>query len=231
MVNGRSMEVKLIDAEGRIRQTFKPVYGCRLRYGDGDKVKRGERVADWDPFATPIVTDLAGMVKYEDLIEGVTTRDETDEATGIANKVVIDARVDVQEAVELKPCIVLTDKDGNPIKHPGGAQARYFLPVDAILSVAEGDEVQAGRHARACPDGRRDDTRHHGRSAARGGTVRSPPSEGSRDHRGDHRQGRIRPRLQEQAPRSPGAGRRRRRADRISGAEDQALDGPGRRHR
>jgi len=143
VVNGRSMEVKLIDAEGRIRQTFKPVYGCRLRYGDGDKVKRGERVADWDPFATPIVTDLAGTVKYEDLIEGVTTRDETDEATGIANKVVIDARTGTKK-VELKPAIVLVNDKGEPIKHTGGMQARYLLPIDAILSVAEGDEVRPG---------------------------------------------------------------------------------------
>ena len=143
VVNGRSMEVKLIDADGRIRQTFKPVYGCRLRYGDGDKVKRGERVADWDPFATPIVTDLAGKVKFEDLIEGVTTRDETDEATGIANKVVIDARTGPKK-VELKPAIVLVDDKGAPIKHPGGVQARYYLPIDAILSVAEGDDVRPG---------------------------------------------------------------------------------------
>jgi DNA-directed RNA polymerase subunit beta' len=143
VVNGRSMEVKLIDADGRIRQTFKPVYGARLRYGEGDKVKRGERVADWDPFAMPIVTDLAGKVKYEDLVEGVTTRDETDEATGIANKVVIDGRSGSKK-VELKPSIVLVDDNGAPIKHAGGMQARYFLPIDAILSVAEGDDVRPG---------------------------------------------------------------------------------------
>jgi DNA-directed RNA polymerase subunit beta' len=144
VVIGRSMEVKLIDAEGRVRQTFKPVYGCRLRFKDGAKVKRGERVADWDPFATPVVTDLVGKVKFEDLIEGVTTRDETDEATGIANKVVIDSRGSSSKKADLKPSILLVNDDGSPIKHPGGQQARYFLPIDAILSVAEGDEVKPG---------------------------------------------------------------------------------------
>jgi DNA-directed RNA polymerase subunit beta' len=143
VVTGRSMEVKLVDSEGRIRQTFKPVYGARLRFGDGDKVKRGERVADWDPFATPIVTDLAGTVKYEDLVEGLSTRDETDEATGIANKVVIDSRSSSKKG-DLKPAIVLIDRKGEPIKHSGGVEARYFLPIDAILSVAEGDEVKPG---------------------------------------------------------------------------------------
>ncbi|MEZ5937677.1 MAG: DNA-directed RNA polymerase subunit beta' [Hyphomonadaceae bacterium] len=143
VVTGRSMEVKLVDAEGRVRQTFKPVYGARLRFGDGDKVKRGDRVADWDPFATPIVTDQPGIVKFEDLIEGVSTRDETDEATGIANKVVMDARSNSRSA-DLKPAIILTDDKGAIIKHANGAEARYFLPPEAILSVAEGDQVKPG---------------------------------------------------------------------------------------
>ena len=143
VVVGRSMEVKLFDAEGRLRQTFKPVYGARVRYHDGSKVKRGERVADWDPFATPIITDLAGTVKFEDLVEGLSTRDETDEATGIANKVIVDGRTSSRQA-ELKPAVLLLDKKGEVIKHATGVEARYFLPLDAILSVTEGDEVKPG---------------------------------------------------------------------------------------
>ncbi len=143
VVVGRSMEVKLVDADGRVRQTFKPPYGARIRYPEGGKVKRGERVADWDSFATPIVTDIAGKVKFEDLADGLTTRDETDENTGIASKVVIDARSGSKSA-DLKPAMLLVDKKGEPIKHASGVEARYFLPVDAILSVAEGDEVKPG---------------------------------------------------------------------------------------
>jgi DNA-directed RNA polymerase subunit beta' len=143
VVVGRSMEVKLIDTEGRVRQTFRPAYGARLRFTDGDKAKRGDRVADWDPFAIPIVTDQAGYVKFEDLIDGVTTRDETDENTGIANKVVIDPR-QTSRSADRKPAIVLQDEKGAPIRHSNGAEARYFLPLDAILSVAEGDQVKPG---------------------------------------------------------------------------------------
>ena len=143
VVVGRSMEVKLFDAEGRLRQTFKPVYGARVRYHDGSKVKRGERVADWDPFATPIITDLAGTVKFEDLVEGLSTRDETDEATGIANKVIVDGRTSSRQA-ELKPAVLLLDKKGEVIKHATGVEARYFLQPDSILSVENGASVVAG---------------------------------------------------------------------------------------
>jgi DNA-directed RNA polymerase subunit beta' len=89
------------------------------------------------------VTDQAGYVKFEDLIDGVTTRDETDENTGIANKVVIDPR-QTSRSADRKPAIVLQDEKGAPIRHSNGAEARYFLPLDAILSVAEGDQVKPG---------------------------------------------------------------------------------------
>ncbi|MEM8921094.1 MAG: DNA-directed RNA polymerase subunit beta', partial [Pseudomonadota bacterium] len=143
VVVGRSMEVKLVDADGRIRQTFKPPYGSRLKAKEGASVNRGERLADWDPFATPIITESAGKVKFEDLIDGLTTRDETDEATGIASKVLVDWRSNAKNA-DLKPSVVLVDDDGEVVKQASGAEARYQLPVDAILSVAEGDEVKPG---------------------------------------------------------------------------------------
>jgi len=203
------MEVKLVDSEGRLRQTFKPVYGARVRFHDGAKVKRGERVADWDPFATPIVTDLAGRVKFEDLIEGATTRDESDENTGIVNKVVV-ASASSSKKAELKPAILLVDEDGDVIKHVNGAEARYFLPVDAILSVTEGDEVKPGDTLARVQTGgatTRDIT---------GGLPRVAElfeARRPKDHAiiaGSHRPRRIRTRLQEQAPRSPDPGRRRR---------------------
>ncbi|MEM6626645.1 MAG: DNA-directed RNA polymerase subunit beta', partial [Pseudomonadota bacterium] len=143
VVVGRSMEVKLVDADGRIRQTFKPPYGSRLKAKEGASVNRGERLADWDPFATPIITESAGKVKFEDLIDGLTTRDETDEATGIASKVLVDWRSNAKNA-DLKPSVVLVDDEGEVVKQASGAEARYQLPVDAILSVAEGDEVKPG---------------------------------------------------------------------------------------
>ncbi|MBI1341146.1 DNA-directed RNA polymerase subunit beta' [bacterium] len=143
VVVSRSMEVKLVDAEGRVRQTFKPVYGARIVFAERAKVKRGDRLADWDPFATPLITERAGRVQYEDLVEGVTTRDENNEETGIANRIVIDPRSGSRGA-DLRPAMVLVDKKGEIIKNANGVEARYFLPVDSILSVAEGDEVKPG---------------------------------------------------------------------------------------
>ncbi len=144
IVVGRSMVVKMVDADGRVRQTMKPGYGTRMRFGDNAKVKAGDRVADWDPFATPIITEAGGTVKYEDIIDGITTRDEVDEATGIASKVVVDWRSGTKAAADLRPAVVLVDAEGNPVKQESGAEARYFLPVDAILSINEGDEVKPG---------------------------------------------------------------------------------------
>ena len=143
IVVGRSMVVKIVDNDGRVRQTVKPSYGTRLRFGEKAKVKRGDRLSDWDPFATPIITEAGGKVKYQDLLDGVTTRDEVDEATGIASKVVTDFRSG-KAAADLRPAVVLVDDNGEPIKQESGAEARYFLPVDAILSVQEGDELKPG---------------------------------------------------------------------------------------
>ena len=144
IVVGRSMQVKIIDKDGRIRQTFKPAYGTRMRFDEGAEIKPGERLADWDPFATPIITEAAGKVKFEDMIDGITTRDEVDEATGIAAKVLTDWRGGSSKAADLRPAVLLVDDSGEPIKQESGAEARYFLPVDAILSVQEGDTVKPG---------------------------------------------------------------------------------------
>ena len=145
IVVGRSMVVKIVDGDGRVRQTVKPSYGSRLRFTEGAKVTRGERLGDWDPFATPIITEAAGKVKFEDMIDGITTRDEVDEATGIASKVVTEHRASGAKAsADLRPAIILVDEEGEPVVQSSGAEARYYLPVDAILSVQEGDEMKPG---------------------------------------------------------------------------------------
>ncbi len=144
VIVGRSMEVKIVDDDGRVRQTFKPAYGTSLKFGEGAKVKGGDRVADWDPFATPIISEATGIVRFEDMLDGLTTRDETDEATGIASKVLVDWRSGAKAAADLKPAVVLVGDDGEVVKLENGSEARYHLPVDAILSVAEGDTMVPG---------------------------------------------------------------------------------------
>jgi DNA-directed RNA polymerase subunit beta' len=132
-----------IQVDGRDRETYKPPYGARLRVKDGAEVKKGDRIAEWDPYTTPFITEVAGRVRFEDLVEGLSFREEADEATGISNRVVIDWRATPRGA-DLRPAMAVLDKDGAYKKLSNGADARNQLPVGAILSVGDGDEVKPG---------------------------------------------------------------------------------------
>ncbi|HIE69181.1 MAG TPA: hypothetical protein EYP98_02930, partial [Planctomycetes bacterium] len=110
---------------------------------DGDEVKRGTKLAQWDPYTRPVLTEVNGKVDFEDLIEGASVREQTDEMKGTTNRVVIDWRASPRSA-DLKPAIVVKDSKGKPIKVARGGDARYLLSADAILSVEPGAEVKAG---------------------------------------------------------------------------------------
>ncbi len=144
IVMGRNTLVKIVDENNKEHASYKISYGAKLRVDNNSKVTRGQRLADWDPYTIPILTDAAGRVKYEDLSEGFSMQVVADEATGIANRVVIDWRANPR-AASLKPSFVIVDEKGKPVKasHSGG-EARYPLPVEAILSVEDGDEVCVG---------------------------------------------------------------------------------------
>ena len=143
IVTGRHMQVNIVDADGRARQSFKPAYGTRLFIKDKSKVKPGDKLADWDPFAQPVVSEVSGKLKLIDVVDGVSAREEMDEATGIASRVVIDWRSNSKGA-DLKPAIQIVDKKGEPVKLPNGTDASYLLSVAAILSMADGDTVKPG---------------------------------------------------------------------------------------
>jgi DNA-directed RNA polymerase subunit beta' len=143
IVMGRNTLVKIVDKDGKEHASYKVSYGTKLRIDDGARVTRGQRIADWDPYTLPILTDLAGKVKYEDLQEGFSMQVVADEATGIASRVVMDWRANPRAAA-LKPAIVITDEKGKALKLETGGEARYQLPVDAILSVEDGDTVRVG---------------------------------------------------------------------------------------
>ena len=140
---GRAMELLLIDASDRERARYRIPYGSRLMVDEGDQVAKGDKLAEWDPYTRPIMTERDGIVNYRDLVEGTTMREETDEATGISYWVVVDHRVAKKET-ELRPRITLRDKKGEVITLPNDMEARYFLPPDAILSVDDGGQVHAG---------------------------------------------------------------------------------------
>jgi DNA-directed RNA polymerase subunit beta' len=143
VVMSRTCELILQDAEGRERGRFKVPYGARLLAKEGEAVKKGQKLADWDPYTMPIITERSGIARYRDLVEGVSLREVMDEATGISNKVVIDYRQQTKGA-DLKPRIALRDAKDEIITLANGLEARYFLPVDAILNVTDGQEVHAG---------------------------------------------------------------------------------------
>ena len=143
VVMGRNCEIVLHDENGRERARHRLPYGAKLLVGDGDKVDRGDKLAEWDPYTLPIITESEGVAHYVDLVEGVSVRDTLDETTGISNKVVIDWKQQPRGA-DLRPRITLRDKKGDIVKLENELEARYFLSVDAILNVENGAEVHAG---------------------------------------------------------------------------------------
>jgi DNA-directed RNA polymerase subunit beta' len=143
VVMGRNCEIVLIDEANRERARHRVPYGARLLADEKAKVQKGQKLAEWDPYTIPIITDKDGIARYVDLNEGVSVREVIDEATGISSKVVIDWKQQ-QRGGDLKPRIVLHDKQGRPMTLANGLEARYFMSVDAILSVENGAEVKAG---------------------------------------------------------------------------------------
>jgi DNA-directed RNA polymerase subunit beta' len=143
MVMARNVAVVIEGPDGVERAVQRVQYGARLKVDEGDKIKRGQRIAEWDPYTRPILTEVDGIVAFEDLVEGSSMSEAVDESTGIAKRVVIDYRLN-QRSATLKPAIVLKGADGKILKLPRGGDARYTLPVDAILNVDPGAKMKAG---------------------------------------------------------------------------------------
>ncbi len=143
IVMNRNCELVLVDDIGREKAWHRIPYGSKLLAEDGVTVQKGQKLAEWDPYTTPIITEREGIAHYADLIEGLSVREVMDEATGISSKKVIDFRQQSRGA-ELRPRIMLQDESGNPVMLSSGMEARYFLPVDAILNVENGSRVRAG---------------------------------------------------------------------------------------
>ena len=139
----RTMAIVITDPSGKELATHKITYGARMFVDEGDTVKRGTKIAQWDPYTRPILSEANGTVDFEDLIEGASVREQTDEMKGTSNRVIVDWRTSPR-GNELKPAIVVKDKHGKPIKVARGGDARYLLSVDAVLSVDRNADVKAG---------------------------------------------------------------------------------------
>ncbi|WP_135468247.1 DNA-directed RNA polymerase subunit beta' [Crenalkalicoccus roseus] len=143
IVMSRNCEITLHDAAGRERARYRVPYGARLLTDEGASATRGQKLAEWDPFTLPIITERSGTVEYADLIDGVTLVERMDEVTGLSSKVVVDYKQGAKGA-DLRPRLILKDEVGNIVRLLNGAEARYFLAPDSILSVENGAKVNAG---------------------------------------------------------------------------------------
>ncbi len=143
IIMSRNAELTLVDSQGRDRARHRLPYGARLLVKDKAKASRGDKLAEWDPYTLPLITEKEGIANYMDMVEGLSIMEKMDEATGIASKVVIDWKQQPKGA-DLKPRITLRDKKNKIITLDNGLEARYFMSVDAILSVESGQQVHAG---------------------------------------------------------------------------------------
>ena len=143
IVMARNTEVVLIDGRGRERARHRIPYGAKLLVKDKASISKGDKIAEWDPYTLPIITEKEGVANYMDITEGITMREVMDEATGISSRVVVDWKQQ-PKAADLRPRITLRDSKNKVIKLPNGMEARYFMSVDAILSVENGQKVNAG---------------------------------------------------------------------------------------
>ena len=143
IVMGRNMVLAIIDENGEERAQHKVGYGSKVFVADGAKVERGTKLFEWDPYTLPIIAEKGGMARYVDLVNGIAVREETDDATGMTQRIVSDWR-SVPRGSDLKPEIIIVGEDGEPVRNEAGNPITYAMSVDAILSVEDGQQIEAG---------------------------------------------------------------------------------------
>jgi DNA-directed RNA polymerase subunit beta' len=141
----RSGEVSVLDAHGRERERYKLPYGANISIKDGGAVKAGQTVANWDPHNHPIVSEVAGFVRFVDFIDGITVIEKTDELTGLASREITDPKRRGSQGKDLRPMVRIVDKDGKDLSIPGtDLPAQYLLPPRSIVNLQDGAPVGVG---------------------------------------------------------------------------------------
>ncbi|MCF1427117.1 MAG: DNA-directed RNA polymerase subunit beta' [Shewanella sp.] len=145
VIVSRSSELAIIDDVGREKERYKVPYGTVLSIQENEAVKSGQIIANWDPHTHPIITEVAGYVKFQDMIDGVTMTTQTDELTGLSSIVVLDVGQRGSAGKEMRPMIRLVDESGQDLVIPGTeVPAQYFLPGNAIVNLADNAQIQVG---------------------------------------------------------------------------------------
>lgn len=125
----RNTELKLIDEFGRTKESYKVPYGAVMAKGDGEQVAGGETVANWDPHTMPVITEVAGFIRFTDMIDGQTITRQTDELTGLSSLVVLDSAERTAGGKDLRPALKIVDANGNDVSDPGHRYACSVLPA------------------------------------------------------------------------------------------------------
>ena len=144
VVISRSSALAIADDQGREREWYKLPYGAVLSVKNGDEVEAGVVVAKWDPHTHPIVAEAEGTVKFVHMDQGITVRTQTDELTGLSTMEVIDPKDRPAAGKDIRPAIQLVDDNGNDVELPGGGTAIFFLPANALVTMANGARVELG---------------------------------------------------------------------------------------
>jgi DNA-directed RNA polymerase subunit beta' len=143
VVMGRAMQIAIIDEAGQERAAHKVSYGAKVHVKDGQAVKRGAKLFEWDPYTLPIIAEKAGVARFVDLVSGISVREDTDDATGMTQRIVSDWR-SAPKGNDLKPEVIIMDANGEPVRNDAGNPISYPMSVDAILSVEDGQDIKPG---------------------------------------------------------------------------------------
>ncbi|MBI5038506.1 MAG: DNA-directed RNA polymerase subunit beta' [Nitrospirae bacterium] len=136
----RNGKIVICDEEGREKEKYSVLYGARLKVSDGQKVKSGQKLVEWDPHSMPILTEVGGKIAFGDIVDGVTMKEDVDEVTGLSRKVIIDF-----QGATLRPRISIKDEANKTVKIPGtNVVARYLLPTGAHILLEKGAPVYPG---------------------------------------------------------------------------------------
>lgn len=140
IVMNRNGEISLFDETGRERERYPVIYGAKLLAKEGEAVEKSQKIAEWDPYSTPIITETSGIVRFEDIEEGLTMQEQVDPVTGLSHKVIMESK-----ASDKRPKVLIKDEKGELKVIPGtNRQARYMIPVGANIVIMDHDEVHAG---------------------------------------------------------------------------------------
>jgi DNA-directed RNA polymerase subunit beta' len=144
VVVSRSSALAVADDQGREREWYKLPYGAVLSVKHGDTVEAGVAVAKWDPHTHPIIAEAEGTAKFVNMDQGITVRTQTDELTGLSTMEVIDPKERPAAGKDIRPAIQLIDDKGEEVELPGGGTAIFFLPANALVTMANGAKIELG---------------------------------------------------------------------------------------